>query len=232
MPDYDYPEQSPYRLPENPNVPRVTRQATPYGQMEPLPRSAVRPGRRAGYPLRTKETARMRKGMSPEEYIKKKTFERPGYFSVDRPIQTGAPFPQSHLVAAGVGTGSTGIIEVTAEADFEAVKIMTKGYLDDEQNGYPANLRYLVLMKETATGRDLMNRPINVETAAGNSQLPLILPVTLWINRASTITLQFTNLNTDALYVYFTLLGIKYYYRDALNLTSGQVIDDVEYKRL
>jgi hypothetical protein len=195
-----------------------------------VPREAVSPERRAAYPLRTKETAAMRKGLSPEEYIKKKTFERPGYYGIDRPLTTGAPFPGSLNVAAGVGQAASGIIEITAEADFEVVKVMSIAFEDDEN--LPEITRYLVSMKETGSGRDLMNHPIPIINVAGTSQLPLILPVTLWINRASTVQVTITNLSANQLWVYFTLLGIKYYYRDALNLTGSDVVEDVEYKRL
>lgn len=225
--------QDPFQPVSRPTPPEGGEEQLPqYSELGPVPRRNVSPHRRSIYPTKTEKSIRMRGKLSPEEYIRKKTFERPGYFAIDRPLQSGAPFPQSMQVGAGVGTAQTGIIEVTAEADFEAVKVMSRAYLDDEQNSYPINTRYLILLKETASGRDLMNQPIHVENLAGDSELPLILPVTLFINRASVVSVQITNLNAEAIYVYFTLLGIKYYYRDALNLTGSDVVEDVEYKRL
>jgi hypothetical protein len=204
-----------------------------------IPRRMISSGRGI-YPIRSEkvftsgENINIEKGrtemavrMTTEEWLKKKTFERPGFYGIDNPLQTTAPYPGSFLLGAGVGVTGTAQIQITAEADFEVVKIMSFGYL---VNG-TAVTSFLVKMTETASGRDLMNQPILVTCLAGTSQLPLILPVTLFINRASQITLSFTNLNAAAQYIYFTLLGIKYYYPRALNLT-GRTPEDVEYKRL
>jgi len=201
-----------------------------------IPRRMISSGERGIYPIRSEKVftsgeniqkGRTQMAMTTEEYLRKKTFERPGFYGIDNPLQTTAPYPGSFLLGAGVGVTGTAQIQITAEADFEAVKFMAFGYTSAKV----ALTDFLVKITETASGRDLMNQPILCVCLAGTSRLPLILPVTLFINRASQITLSFTNLNAAAQYIYFTMLGIKYYYPRALNLT-GRTPEDVEYKRL
>jgi hypothetical protein len=201
-----------------------------------IPRRMIHSEERGVYPIRSEKVDMLgeeiiKKGenkMTTAEWLKKKTFERPGFYGIDNPLQTTAPYPGSFLLGAGVGVTGTAQIQITAEADFEAVKIMAFGFTPAKA----ALTDFLVKMTETASGRDLMNQPILAVCLAGTSQLPLILPVTLFINRASQITLTFTNLNALAQHIYFTLLGIKYYYPRALNLTSRAAAEDIEYKSL
>jgi len=202
----------------------------PQSVLQPVPRSAVDPNRRVEYPVRTRETEVYQRSMTPAEYLRKKTFERPGWYAIQRPVQETAPWQNSVLVAGPSGTAVTGTFEITSEADFEAVKIMLTGRKLVDQE-WLATRNFAVNFKDLASGRDLNNVPIFGEHFGGDANEPLIFPVTLFINRNSSVQVQFINLepvDTD-IYIYFSLLGIKYYYRDALNLTTG-IPEQGEYK--
>ena len=203
----------------------------PQSAINPVPRSVIAPERRTVYPQRTEKTARQQKSMTPEEYLRKKTFERPGFFAIEETIETVAPFPGSINLPAVVGTTVTGLIKITQEADFEAVKIMTIGYYESADQVYTATDRYLISFKDLASGRDLNNVPIHAINFAGDSYRPLIFPVTLFLNRNCSIQITFTNLRPEQQWIYFTLLGIKYYYPSGLNLTTG-IPEAAEYKRI
>ncbi|MBD3263628.1 MAG: hypothetical protein GF375_00820 [Candidatus Omnitrophica bacterium] len=184
------------------------------------------------YPIRTSETEELQRSMSPEQYLRKKTFERPAFYGIQTPLQTTAPWQNSVLVPSPSGTAVTGTFEITSEADFEAVKIMVTGRKLVDQE-WLATRNFAITFKDLASGRDLNNVPIFAEHFGGNANEPLIFPVTLFINRNSAVTVDFINLEpVDAdIYVYFSLLGIKYYYMDALNLTTG-FPEQGEYKRV
>lgn len=204
----------------------------PESVIEPVPRSVVAPERRTAYPGRSEKTRRWQKSMSPEEYLKKKTFERPGFLTLEDQIQTTNPWEGSMLVPGPSGTTATSVIKITSDYDFETVKIMTIGRKLVDQ-AWANTKNYLVDFKDLATGLPVNNRPVHAENFGGDSTLPLILPVTQFLNRASQIQIEFTNVepvDTD-IYVYFTLLGIRYFYTQALNLTTG-IPEEAEYKRL
>jgi hypothetical protein len=176
--------------------------------------------RRTAYPQRTEQTRKYRQKLTPAEYIKKKTFERPAYFAIEDPVETNPPFPMSHRVPGPAGNTTQGVIKITQEADFECVKIMSNAFQLVE--GVITLVQdYLINFKDLASGRDFNNVPIHVRNFGGNANEPLILPVTLFLNRNSSVVIEFTTLVAEDIYIYFTLLGIKYYYPDALNLTTG-----------
>jgi len=196
----------------------------PQSTLAPVPRSVVSPERRVQYPTRTRETEMYQRSMSPEQYLRKKTFERPAFFAIEDAdtLQTAAPWIFSVLVAGPASTAVQGNLKITSEADFEAVKVMVTGRKLVDQE-WVATRNFLISFQDLASGRQFNNVPINAEHFGGDANLPLILPVTLFINRNTAVSVQFINnepVSTD-IYVYFSLLGIKYYYRDALNLTTG-----------
>ena len=204
----------------------------PQSVIEPVPRSVVDPTRRTAYPQRSEKTKAMQESMTPQEYLKKKTFERPGFFAIEDPIQTANPWEGSVLLAGPSGTAVVGNLKITSEADFEAVKIMVLGRKFVDQ-AWLSTKNFLINFKDLASGRDLNNVPIHAENFGGSANEPLILPVTLFMNRNSAVTVEFTNVepvSTD-IYLYYTMLGIKYYYPSALNLTTG-IPEEGEWKRM
>jgi len=215
-------------VPAEQGVPTVLSQSV----LAQVPRSVIEPQRRTAYPTRTEQTAAMQKSMTPEEYIRKKTFERPAFFAIEDPIQDQNPWEGAVLVAGPSGTAVTGNIKITTEADFECVKIMVIGrkFVDQE---WVSTKNFLVNFKDLASGRDFNNVPIFAENFGGDANEPLILPVTLFINRNTAVQVEFINVepvSTD-IYIYFALLGIKYFYPSALNLTTG-IPEQIEYKRI
>jgi len=202
----------------------------PQSAINPVTRSVIAPQRRTVYPQRTEKTAQQQKSMTPEEYLRKKTFERPGFYAIEETIETAAPFPGSVNIPAGVGQTVMTLIKITQEADFEAVKVMTVGYYEEEAVHVETD-RYLINFKDLASGRDLNNVPIHAGNFAGDANQPLIFPVTLFLNRNCSIQITFTSLRAEELWIYFTLLGIKYFYPSGLNLTTG-IPEAAEYKRI
>ena len=150
--------------------------------------------------------------ITAEEYIQLKTFSRPSWLTTDDPYPVIVP--ANGAVPA--------IMKITADHDFEVCKIMSAQTGD-----------YTVDMRDTSTGRNLMNRPIHVTGIAGNAGLPFVLCTTLFLNRASGLQLTFTDLSGAENTIYFTMHGVSHLYREALNLTAGLPLGDYpQYLRM
>ena len=66
-------------------------------------------------------------------------------------------------------------------------------------------------IKDTASGRDLMNAPVPIPTLAGNGQLPFILPTPKVFQARGTIAVQVQNVSSDDTYtdLYLVFCGTK-----------------------
>lgn len=197
----------------------------PQSVIQQVPRSIIHPERRTAYPTRSEKTIFQRKSMTPQEYLKKKTFERPGYLALEKNARTTAPYIDSILIPAGAGTEVQSNIQIDGGYDFEVVKVIAIGRL---VNG-TATREFLVFIQDNPTGRYISNLPLHAETFGGNANEPLIFPVTLFWNRNSSISVSLTNLSANDTYVYVVFVGIRYLYLTAENRTVG-VPEEGEYK--
>ncbi len=68
-----------------------------------------------------------------------------------------------------------------------------------------------VTIKDTASGRDLMNGPIPLPALAGSGQLPFILPTAKIFQARGTISVNIVNVSDNATYtgIYLTFVGTK-----------------------
>lgn len=66
-------------------------------------------------------------------------------------------------------------------------------------------------IKDTASGRDLMNGPIPIPALCGNGQLPFILPTPKIFQARGTIAVNVVNVTGDDTYtnLYITFIGTK-----------------------
>lgn len=68
-----------------------------------------------------------------------------------------------------------------------------------------------ITIKDTASGRDLMNAPIPLPALAGSGQLPFILPTAKIFQARGTISVNVANVSDNATYtgIYLVFIGTK-----------------------
>jgi hypothetical protein len=115
---------------------------------------------------------------------------------------------QPILLASG-GTATT-TISVTREADFYLTKIVRV-----------ATAPFAFLLRDSSNDRQWSNIAVHSDIGAGTAQLPLILPKPRFIARASTITIEFTDLSLASNEVRLGLIGYKVYHVEDLKTTAG-----------
>jgi hypothetical protein len=115
---------------------------------------------------------------------------------------------QPIMLAAG-GTATT-TISITREADYYLTKLVRV-----------ATAPFAFLIRDSSNDRQWSNIPVHSDIGAGTAQLPLILPKPRFIARASTITLEFTDLSLAANEVRLGLIGYKVYHVEDLKTTAG-----------
>jgi len=115
---------------------------------------------------------------------------------------------QPIMLAAG-GTATT-TISITREADYYLTKLVRV-----------ATAPFAFLIRDSSNDRQWSNIPIHSDIGAGTAQLPLILPKPRFIARASTITLELTDLSLAANEVRLGLIGYKVYHIEDLKTTQG-----------
>jgi hypothetical protein len=115
---------------------------------------------------------------------------------------------QPILLASG-GTATT-TISITREADFYLTKLVRV-----------ATAPFAFLLRDSSNDRQWSNIAIHSDIGAGTAQLPLILPKPRFIARASTITLEFTDLSLASNEIRLGLIGYKVYHVEDLKTTGG-----------
>lgn len=72
-----------------------------------------------------------------------------------------------------------------------------------------------ITIKDTASGRDLMNGPVPLPSLAGNGQLPFILPTPKVFQARGTIQVNVQNISADDTYtgLFVTFIGTKLFLR-------------------
>jgi hypothetical protein len=115
---------------------------------------------------------------------------------------------QAILLSAG-GTATT-TISITREADFYLTKLVRV-----------ATAPFAFLIRDSSNDRQWSNIPTHSDIAAGTAQLPLILPKPRFIARASTITIELTDLSLAANEIRLGLIGYKVYHVEDLKTTAG-----------
>ncbi|MGD2066796.1 MAG: hypothetical protein PVI43_06480 [Candidatus Bathyarchaeota archaeon] len=115
---------------------------------------------------------------------------------------------QPIMLAAG-GTATT-TISVTREADFYLTKLVRV-----------ATAPFAFLIRDSSNDRQWSNIAVHSDIGAGTAQLPLILPKPRFIARASTITVELTDLSLAANEVRLGLIGYKVYHVEDLKTTVG-----------
>lgn len=115
---------------------------------------------------------------------------------------------QPIMLAAG-GTATT-TISITREADFYLTKLVRV-----------ATAPFAFLLRDSSNDRQWSNIPVHSDIGAGTAQLPLILPKPRFIARASTVTIELTDLSLAANEVRLGLIGYKVYHIEDLKTTPG-----------
>lgn len=107
------------------------------------------------------------------------------------------------------GTATT-TISITREADFYLTKVVRV-----------ATGVFSFLVRDSSNDRQWSNVAIHSDMGAGTAQLPLILPKPRFIARASTITIDLTDLSLASNTVRLGLIGYKVYHVEDLRVTTG-----------
>ena len=125
-------------------------------------------------------------------------------------------YSTSNTTLAISGT-ATLTVSITREADFYLTKIVARTVLSDAATG-----EFRFLIRDSSNDRQWSNIALANVLGAGTATLPLILPKPRFIARASTITIELTNMNTTLTNdVQLGLIGYKVYHVEDLNITPG-----------
>lgn len=112
-------------------------------------------------------------------------------------------------LAAGATAVNT--IAIQNDSDFMVVKVNI--FITDNANANPVNPEnalLLALIKDSGSGRDLMDEPVAVANYFGTAQRPGFLPMPKIIRRASTLSTQMQNLDAvNPFNVRVSYLGFK-----------------------
>ena len=113
-------------------------------------------------------------------------------------------------ISLAPGGTATTTISITREADFYLTKIVRV-----------ATGVFSFLLRDSSNDRQWSNVSVHSDIGAGTAQLPLILPKPRFIARASTITLDLTDLSLAANTIRLGLIGYKVYHVEDLKVTAG-----------
>jgi hypothetical protein len=115
---------------------------------------------------------------------------------------------QPITLAAG-GTATT-TISVTREADFYLTKVVRV-----------ATAPFAFLVRDSSNDRQWSNIAVHSDIGAGTAQLPLILPKPRYVARASTITIELTDISLATNEIRLGFIGYKVYHIEDLKTTMG-----------
>jgi len=107
------------------------------------------------------------------------------------------------------GTATT-TLSITREADFYLTKVVRV-----------ASGAFTFLVRDSSNDRQWSNVAVHSDIGAGTAQLPLILPKPRFIARASTITVELTDISLASNEVRLGLIGYKVYHVEDLKSTGG-----------
>jgi hypothetical protein len=134
------------------------------------------------------------------------------YFAKDFFVYQIGPF--GSLAAAAQLPGN-----VTLDADSDFLWQKFNVYADVGDDGQTASAAVIpgitITIKDTASGRDLMNAPIPLAALAGSGQLPFILPTPKIFQARGTISVQVQNITDNTTYssLYLSFIGTKLFLR-------------------
>lgn len=100
-------------------------------------------------------------------------------------------------------------ITLTREADFYITKIV-------RENTGP----FAFLVRDSSNDRQWSNIPLHSNLGAGTAEMPLILPKPRFVARASTLTIEVTDISMMANEVRLAFIGYKVYHVEALYSTA------------
>lgn len=118
-------------------------------------------------------------------------------------------YATSPITLASGGTATT-TISITREADFYLTKVVRV-----------ATAPFTFLIRDSSNDRQWSNVAVHSDIGAGTAQLPLILPKPRFIARASTITIELTDISLASNEVRLGLIGYKVYHVEDLKSTGG-----------
>lgn len=105
---------------------------------------------------------------------------------------------------------ATSTITVTREADFYLTKVVRV-----------ATGSFTFMIRDSSNDRQWSNVQVHSDIGAGTAQLPLLLPKPRFVARASTITIDLTDISGSSNTVRLGLIGYKVYHVEDLKNTTG-----------
>lgn len=133
----------------------------------------------------------------------------------EEPFIYSAEFLTANATQLAPGATGTFNINIQADADF---RILAACYEADVNQGDPqvsstVNIALVnVLLTDTGSGRNFMDRPVPVPSIFGNGQLPFPWPMPKEMRARSTLQVQCTNFdNTNTFDLRLAFIGVKLY---------------------
>lgn len=146
--------------------------------------------------------------MNAQQLAKAKAEAESKYFAKDFFVYQIGPF--GSLAAAAQLPGN-----VTLDADSDFLWQKFTAYADVGDDGQTESATVVpgisITIKDTASGRDLMNAPIPLAALSGNGQLPFILPTPKIFQARGTIAVNVQNITDNTTYssLYLCFIGTK-----------------------
>jgi hypothetical protein len=113
------------------------------------------------------------------------------------------------------------IVTTDNDADFFWTKGTVHALVGSDATAYDAELcpEIVLTIKDTTTGRDMMNAPVPASSLFGTARLPFILPVQKYFGARAQISMSIANVSDNVTYsnVYFTFHGVKAFLRAGLS---------------
>lgn len=118
-------------------------------------------------------------------------------------------YSTEHL-SVSAGASDTQNLRIQADSQFKIQKLSI--IVDDDNDSIVAPANATILLKDTSSGRDLMNQEIHVGALFGDGELPFIMPTPKILPSQSILTVKFTNIDSSATYnAYVNFIGQKIY---------------------
>lgn len=117
---------------------------------------------------------------------------------------------QTNAITLTANGTATATITVTREADFYLTKVVRV------QTG-----SFTFMIRDSSNDRQWSSTQLHSDIGAGTAQLPLLLPKPRFVARASTITIDLTDISGSSNTVRIGLIGYKVYHVEDLKNTTG-----------
>lgn len=145
-----------------------------------------------------------------------KRFVRPFFLTPDAPNQTLA-------LAAAANSQAYAPMTVTQEGPFQGYSLI----LQSDRGELVGDHEATVLMTDSGSRKQMMNRPVHANTIFGTPSFPMVLPERLFLNENRSLTIRFQNLFANANNIRVNIAGRRMYQSSAESGMFDKLISDL-----